>query len=124
MSNNLINYYAVYLNNCSYSIKQYSKNSFYDLKNKIEDIRVEIKYNSMKKQNKLSKSNGIKIEGKKILNDTEKMIIIKKVSRFLPDSDKINILTLNKKFSSKLNKKIYKEILNRKDLEKGIIENK
>ena len=125
MSNNLINYYAVYLNNCSYSVKQYSKNSFYDLKNKIEDIRVELKYNSMKKPNKLSSINYTKIEPeKKILNDTEKMLIIKKVSRFLPDSDKINILTLNKKFSSKLNKKIYKEILNRKDLEKGIIENK
>ena len=52
------------------------------------------------------------------------MIIIKKVSRFLPDKDKINILKLNKKFSSKLNKKIYKEILNRKDIEKGIIQNK
>ena len=125
MSNNLINYYAVYLNNCSYSVKQYSKNSFYDLKNKIEDIRVELKYNSMKKPTKLSSINYTKIEPeKKILNDTEKMLIIKKVSRFLPDSDKINILTLNKKFSSKLNKKIYKEILNRKDLEKGIIENK
>ena len=125
MSNNLINYYAVYLNNCSYSVKQYSKNSFYDLKNKIEDIRVELKYNSMKKPNKLSSINYTKIEPeKKILNDTEKMLIIKKVSRFLPDSDKINILTLNKIFSSKLNKKIYKEILNRKDLEKGIIENK
>ena len=125
MSNNLINYYAVYLNNCSYSVKQYSKNSFYDLKNKIEDIRVELKYNSMKKPNKLSSINYTKIEPeKKILNDTEKMLIIKKVSRFLPDSAKINILTLNKKFSSKLNKKIYKEILNRKDLEKGIIENK
>ena len=125
MSNNLINYYAVYLNNCSYSVKQYSKNSFYDLKNKIEDIRVELKYNSMKKPTKLSSINYTKIEPeKKILNDTEKMLIIKKVSRFLPDSAKINILTLNKKFSSKLNKKIYKEILNRKDLEKGIIENK
>ena len=125
MSNNLINYYAVYLNNCSYSVKQYSKNSFYDLKNKIEDIRVELKYNSMKKQNKISSSNNNQIESeKKILNDTEKMIIIKKVSRFLPDTDKINILALNKKFSSKLNKKIYKEILNRKDLEKGIMENK
>ena len=125
MSNNLINYYAVYLNNCSYSVKQYSKNSFYDLKNKIEDIRVELKYNSMKKPNKLLSISYTKIElEKKILNDTEKMLIIKKVSRFLPDSAKINILTLNKKFSSKLNKKIYKEILNRKDLEKGIIENK
>ena len=121
MSNDLINYYAVYLNNCAYSVKQYSKNSFYDLKNKIEDIRVELKFNSIRKQNKSS----YQIEPeKRVLNDTEKMIIIKKVSRFLPDKDKINILKLNKKFSSKLNKKIYKEILNRKDVEKGIIENK
>ena len=123
MSNDIINYYAVYLNNCSYSVKQYSKNSFYDLKNKIEDIRVEMKLNSMKKQNQNQINNQPKQE-KKIFNDTEKMIIIKKVSRFLPDKDKINILKLSKKFSSKLNKKIYKEILNRKDTEIGIIENK
>ena len=38
MSNDMINYYAVYLNNCSYSVKQYSENSFYDLKNKIKII--------------------------------------------------------------------------------------
>jgi len=124
MSNDLINYYAVYLNNCSYSVKQYSKNSFYDLKNKIEDIRVELKLNSLKKRNQTNKLIIQPEPEKKVLNDAEKMIIIKKVSRFLPDKDKINILKLNKKFSSKLNKKIYKEILNRKDSEKGIIENK
>ena len=124
MSNDIINYYAVYLNNCSYSVKQYSKNSFYDLKNKIDDIRVDLKYNSLKKKNEYNDLY-IKLEQeKRIFNDTEKMIIIKKVSRFLPDKDKINILKLNKKFSSKLNKKIYKEILNRKDIEKGIIQNK
>ena len=124
MSNDIINYYAVYLNNCSYSVKQYSKNSFYDLKNKIDDIRVALKYNSLKKKNEYNDLY-IKLEQeKRIFNDTEKMIIIKKVSRFLPDKDKINILKLNKKFSSKLNKKIYKEILNRKDIEKGIIQNK
>ena len=119
MSNDIINYYAVYLNNCSYSVKQYSKNSFYDLKNKIEDIRVELKFNSMKRQNQIQSE-----QEKRIFNDNEKMIIIKKISRFLPDKDKINILKLNKKFSSKLNKKIYKEILNRKDSEIGIIQNK
>ena len=124
MSNDIINYYAVYLNNCSYSVKQYSKNSFYDLKNKIDDIRVDLKYNSLKKKNEYNDLY-IKLEQeKRIFNDAEKMIIIKKVSRFLPDKDKINILKLNKKFSSKLNKKIYKEILNRKDIEKGIIQNK
>ena len=124
MSNDIINYYAVYLNNCSYSVKQYSKNSFYDLKNKIDDIRVDLKYNSLKMKNEYNDLY-IKLEReKRIFNDTEKMIIIKKVSRFLPDKDKINILKLNKKFSSKLNKKIYKEILNRKDIEKGIIQNK
>ena len=124
ISNDIINYYAVYLNNCSYSVKQYSKNSFYDLKNKIDDIRVDLKYNSLKKKNEYNDLY-IKLEQeKRIFNDTEKMIIIKKVSRFLPDKDKINILKLNKKFSSKLNKKIYKEILNRKDIEKGIIQNK
>ena len=124
MSNDIINYYAVYLNNCSYSVKQYSKNSFYDLKNKIDDIRVDLKYNSLKKKNEYNDLY-IKLEQEnRIFNDTEKMIIIKKVSRFLPDKDKINILKLNKKFSSKLNKKIYKEILNRKDIEKGIIQNK
>ena len=124
MSNDIINYYAVYLNNCSYSVKQYSKNSFYDLKNKIDDIRVDLKYNSLKKKNEYNDLY-IKLEQeKRIFNDTEKMIIIKKVSCFLPDKDKINILKLNKKFSSKLNKKIYKEILNRKDIEKGIIQNK
>ena len=124
MSNDIINYYAVYLNNCSYSVKQYSKNSFYDLKNKIDDIRVDLKYNSLKMKNEYNDLY-IKLEQeKRIFNDTEKMIIIKKVSRFLPDKDKINILKLNKKFSSKLNKKIYKEILNRKDIEKGIIQNK
>ena len=124
MSNDIINYYAVYLNNCSYSVKQYSKNSFYDLKNKIDDIRVDFKYNSLKKQNVYNDLYTKLEQEKRIFNDTEKMIIIKKVSRFLPDKDKINILKLNKKFSSKLNKKIYKEILNRKDIEKGIIENK
>ena len=124
MSNDIINYYAVYLNNCSYSVKQFSKNSFYDLKNKIDDIRVDLKYNSLKKKNEYNDLY-IKLEQeKRIFNDAEKMIIIKKVSRFLPDKDKINILKLNKKFSSKLNKKIYKEILNRKDIEKGIIQNK
>ena len=124
MSNDIINYYAVFLNNCSYSVKQYSKNSFYDLKNKIEDIRVDLKYNSLKRQNQ-NKDLYLKLEQeKRIFNDTEKMIIIKKVSRFLPDKDKVNILKLNKKFSSKLNKKIYKEILNRKDSEIGIIPNK
>ena len=124
MSNDIINYYAVYLNNCSYSVKQYSKNSFYDLKNKIDDIRVDLKYKSLKKKNEYNDLY-IKLEQeKRIFNDAEKMIIIKKVSRFLPDKDKINILKLNKKFSSKLNKKIYKEILNRKDIEKGIIQNK
>jgi hypothetical protein len=123
MSNDMINYYAVYLNNCSYSVKQYSENSFYDLKNKIEDIRVDLKYNSQKKQNQ----NNIitkKEPEKKIFNDTEKMLILRKVSRFLADKDKINIFKLNKKFTSKLNKKIYKEILNRKDSELGIMENK
>ena len=44
MSNDLINYYAVYLNNCSYSVKQYSKNSFYDLKNKIEAEFEKLEY--------------------------------------------------------------------------------
>ena len=120
MPNDIINYYAIYLNNYSYSVKQYSINSFYDLKNKIEDIRV----NFLKKQNQNNNSFLQKEQEKKIFNDTEKMIIIKKMSRFLPDKDKINILKLNKKFSSKLNKKIYKEILNRKDKEIGIIENK
>ena len=52
------------------------------------------------------------------------MLILRKVSRFLADKDKINIFKLNKKFTSKLNKKIYKEILNRKDSELGIMENK
>ena len=120
MPNDIINYYAIYLNNYSYSVKQYSINSFYDLKNKIEDIRV----NFLKKQNQNNNSFLPKEQEKRIFNDTEKMIIIKKMSRFLPDKDKINILKLNKKFSSKLNKKIYKEILNRKDKEIGIIENK
>ena len=124
MSNDIINYFAVYLNNCSYSVKQYSKNSFYDLKNKIEDIRVDLKLNSIKKQNQNYDRNIENEKEKRRFNDSEKMIIIKKVSRFLPDKDKINILKLNKKFSSKLNKKIYKEILNRKDKEIGIINNK
>ena len=52
------------------------------------------------------------------------MLIIRKLSPYLPDADKINILKLNKKFSNKINKKIYKEILNRKDKEFGIIQNK
>ena len=123
MSNDMINYYAVYLNNCSYSVKQYSENSFYDLKNKIEDIRVDLKYNSQKKQNQNNITTKKEPE-KKIFNDTEKMLILRKVSRFLADKDKINIFKLNKKFTSKLNKKIYKEILNRKDSELGIMENK
>ena len=119
ISNDMINYYAVYLNNWAYSVKQYSKNSYYDLKNKIEDIRVIYKFNSDKSKNK----NDIKVN-KRVLSDAEKMLIIKKMSPFLPDKDKINILTLNKKFSNRLNKKIYKEILNRKDKQLGIIENK
>ena len=123
MSNDMINYYAIYLNNCAYSVKQYSKNSFYDLKNKIEDIRIVRKLNSSKKLYQNNSNNNLE-SNQKILNDTEKMIIIKKVSRFLPDKDKINILKLNKKFSSKLNKKIYKEILNRKDAQIGIMQNK
>ena len=69
-------------------------------------------------QNKKQNQNNIttkKEPEKKIFNDTEKMLILRKVSRFLADKDKINIFKLNKKFTSKLNKKIYKEILNRKD---------
>ena len=119
ISNDMINYYAIYLNNYAYSVKQYSKNSYYDLKNKIEDIRVIYKLSMSKLGN-----NKIKIEEKRILTDVEKMIIIKKMSRFLPDADKINILKLSKKFNNKINKKIYKEILNRKDKELGIIPNK
>ena len=120
MPNDIINYYAIYLNNYSYSVKQFSINSFYDLKNKIEEIRI----NFSKKQNQNNVSFFPIEKEKRIFNDTKKMIIIKKISRFLPDKDKINILKLNKKFSSKLNKKIYKEILNRKDSEIGIMENK
>ena len=82
MSNNLINYYAVYLNNCSYSVKQYSKNSFYDLKNKIEDIRVELKYNSMKKPNKLSSINYTKIEPEKKILRHRKNVNNKKSKSF------------------------------------------
>ena len=121
ISNDMINYYAVYLNNWAYSVKQYSKNSYYDLKNKIDDIRVIYKFNSNKsKNNKDAKSN----TEKRVLSDAEKMIIIKKMSPFLSDKDKVSILKLNKKFSNKLNKKIYKEILNRKDKQIGIMENK
>ena len=115
ISNDMINYYAVYLNNWAYSVKQYSINSYYDLKNKIEDIIVI--YKLSKKQKKENTE-------KRVLSDAEKMIIIKKMSPFLSDADKVNILKLNKKFSNKLNKKIYKEILNRKDKQLGIIENK
>ena len=122
MSNDMINYYAIYLNNFSYSVKQYSKNSYYDLKNKIEDIRVKYKLNPNKSYN--NKKVPDPKEEKRIFNDDEKMLIIKKMSPFLPDKDKINILKLNKKYSNKLNKKIYKEILNRKDKEIGIIPNK
>jgi hypothetical protein len=74
--------------------------------------------------NKLENINENSESVKRILTDTEKTIIIKKISPFLPDSDKINILKLSKKFSNKINKKIYKEILNRKDKELGIIQNK
>ena len=118
ISNDMINYYAIYLNNCAYSVKQYSKNSYYDLKNKIEDIRVLYK---LRISNKKVIPDNIE---RKALTDAEKMIIIKKVSPFLPDPDKINILKLSKKFSNKINKKIYKEILNRKDKQLGIIQNK
>ena len=121
ISNDMINYYAVYLNNCAYSVKQYSKNSYYDLKNKIEDIRVIYKANMNRLENN---KNNISDTEKRVLSDVEKMIIIKKMSPFLPDIDKVNILKLSKKFSNKINKKIYKEILNRKDKELGIIDNK
>ena len=120
ISNDMINYYAVYLNNCSYSVKQYSKNSYYDLKNKIDDIRIIYKLG----MSKLEKNNGKNEIVKRILSDTEKMIIIKKMSPFLPDVDKIKILKLSKKFSNKIKKKIYKEVLNRKDKQLGIIPNK
>ena len=120
ISNDMINYYAIYLNNSSYSVKQYSKNSYYDLKKKIEDIRIVYKLGMNKLENINENSESVK----RILTDTEKTIIIKKISPFLPDSDKINILKLSKKFSNKINKKIYKEILNRKDKELGIIQNK
>ena len=119
ISNDMKNYYAIYLNNFSYSVKQYSKNSYYDLKNKIEDIRVLYKTNLYNKKTKTDTS-----KEKRIFNDNEKMLIIRKLSPYLPDADKINILKLNKKFSNKINKKIYKEILNRKDKELGIIPNK
>ena len=117
ISNDMINYYAIYLNNCAYSVKQYSKNSYYDLKNKIEDIRVIYKLRISNKNVKIDLE-------KRTLSDADKMIIIKKVSPFLPDADKLNILKLSKKFSNKINKKIYKEILNRKDKQIGIIQNK
>ena len=120
ISNDMINYYAVYLNNCSYSVKQYSKNSYYDLKNKIDDIRIIYKLGMSKLEKNKEKNEFVK----RILSDTEKMIIIKKMSPFLPDVDKIKILKLSKKFSNKINKKIYKEVLNRKDKQLGIIPNK
>ena len=123
ISNDMINYYAIYLNNYAYSVKQYSKNSYYDLKNKIEDIKVLYKLNINKLSNKKGNILNNNLE-KKILTDSEKMLIIKKISPFLSDVDKINILKLSKKFSNKINKKIYKEILNRKDKELGIIPNK
>ena len=122
ISNDMINYYAIYLNNFAYSVKQYSKNSYYDLKNKIEDIRVLYKINGNKSDNKNNNLNN-DLE-KRVLTDTEKMLIIKKMSPYLPDTDKINILKLSKKYSNKINKKIYKEILNRKDKQIGIIPNK
>ena len=120
ISNDMINYYAVYLNNCSYSVKQYSKNSYYDLKNKIDDIRIIYKLGMSKLEKNKEKNEFVK----RILSDTEKMIIIKKMSPFLPDVDKIKILKLSKKFINKINKKIYKEVLNRKDKQLGIIPNK
>ena len=120
ISNDFINYYAIYLNNFAYSVKQYSKTSYYDLKNKIEDIRITHKLNSGKITDNTNKPE----TEKRALTDTEKMIIIRKMAPFLPDKDKINILKLNKKFNRNINKKIYKEILNRKDKELGIIPNK
>ena len=122
ISNDMINYYAIYLNNYAYSVKQYSKNSYYDLKNKIEDIRVLYKINGNKSDNNNNNLNN-DLE-KRVLTDAEKMLIIKKMSPYLPDADKINILKLSKKFSNKINKKVYKEILNRKDKQIGIIPNK
>ena len=116
VSNESINFYAIYLNNCSYSVKQYSKNTHYDLKNKIEDIKINFKDLHLQKNINSNTT-------KKIFNDNEKMIIIKNVSYFLTNKEKPNIFKLNKKINSKINKKIYKEMLNSADKKLGIIEN-
>ena len=120
VSNEYINLYSIYLNNCSYSIKQFTKNTHYDLKNKIEDIKINFKESQLQKNKNINNSISA---NKETLNNKEIMIIIKNVSHFLTNEEKINIFRLNKKLNSKINKKIYGEMLNFTDKKLGIMQN-
>lgn len=120
-----INYYIISLNMCSYSIKQYSKNSFYDLKNKIEDAKASYK-NLVHKDSLIRRpSKKIKNQKKRLkLSDDEKILILLKASDFLTFRERIHFFKLNKNISKVLGPKLYKNILNITDKKLGITLNK
>ena len=108
VSNDVLNYYIIYLKNYYYSIKQFSKGTNYKIKIKIDEIRVDSKINNIDK-------NMIKNEKKELELD-EKIIIISKTIKYLNIKEKLSLLFLNKILKAKLSKKIYKNILNDIDI--------
>lgn len=106
LSNEVINYYVICLNSASYSIKQQHTDdvNFFNVHNpyhnkEIKYTRVSIKYNGMSKA-----------------KDEDKITLFKEILRFLDAKALINLLLLSKRSSRILSKKIYKDYLNRKDL--------
>ncbi len=106
MSNEFVNYYILYLNSSSYSIRQYGMDFFqdYKIKNKIDDI-IEKKYENINLNYPI-------YEKIKFYNDSEKKIVLLNCSIFLTNKEKIKLLFLNKNINLKISKKIYKQVLN------------
>ena len=107
VSNEVLNYYTIYLKNYYYSIKQFSKSSNFNIKLKIAELRVGLNDN---------KDNDLVNNEKKELTFDEKIIILSNISKYLEIKEKISLLFLNKMLKEKLNKKIYKNILDDIDI--------
>ena len=106
MSNEFVNYYILYLNSSSYSIRQYGMDFLqeYKIKNKIDDI-IEKRYENINLNYPI-------YEKIKFYNDSEKKILLLNCSIFLTNKEKISLLLLNKNINLKISKTIYKQILN------------
>jgi hypothetical protein len=106
MSNEFVNYYILYLNSSSYSIRQFGLDFLqdYKTKNKIDDI-IEKRYENINLNYPI-------YEKIKFYNDSEKKILLLNCSIFLTNKEKISLLLLNKNINLKISKTIYKQILN------------